>query len=79
MFQSLHDLHGTVLDSFQHVHVCVVEGSLEVDVALQVCLTSADQRKRITSLSLLSAALPSAAQGAVASLCCRGVLLTVLI
>lgn len=58
MQRPLNDLHGTVLDSFQHVHVCLVEGSLGVDTALQVCLTSAEQTERITFLSLLAMLCP---------------------
>lgn len=43
----------TVWDSLQHVFVCLKLGRPELDPALQMCLTSADWKGRITSVSLL--------------------------
>ncbi|XP_069664098.1 coiled-coil domain-containing protein 169 isoform X3 [Haliaeetus albicilla] len=55
MLQSLHHLHSPVLDLLQEVPVLLVPGSPELDPALQICLTSAKEKGRITSLDLLAA------------------------
>lgn len=41
--QPLHQLHGLSLDSFQYVHVVLVQGSPEPDRALQRSLTRAEE------------------------------------
>lgn len=49
---------GEMLQSFNHHYeneqVCLVPRSPEIDTALQTCLTSAEQRRKITSLILLT-------------------------
>lgn len=44
ILQVLNHLRGASLYSFQFVHVSFVLGSLELDPALQMCLTSPEQR-----------------------------------
>lgn len=51
--QSLHQFHDLTLDSFQYVHVALIQGSLELDPALQMCLNMAEERRKITSLDLM--------------------------
>lgn len=54
MLQSPNHLCGPSLDSLLHAHVCIELGSPKLDPALELCLTRAEQRGRITSLSLLA-------------------------
>lgn len=53
MLQSLNHVHGPLLDLLQYVAISVVLGSSALDPTVQMCLTRAKQRVRITSLSLL--------------------------
>lgn len=52
MHQSLHHLHGLSLSLFQCVHISLILQSSDLDPAVQVCLTRAEQRGRITSINL---------------------------
>jgi len=53
--------------------MCLTLQSPELDTAVQMCLTSAEESGRITSLNLLVMHL---AQGTIGHLCCKGTLFT---
>jgi len=52
MLQTLNHHHGPPLDSLQYVNVLSVLGSTELDAAIQLCLSSTDQRGRLSILDL---------------------------
>jgi len=54
MVQSLNCPRGRTLNLFHYVNVSLVLGSPELDPALQMGPSIADQRGRITSLDLLA-------------------------
>lgn len=54
MLESLRHLDGISLNQPHHIHISLVLGSPTLDPASQTCLTSAEQRRRITSPSLLA-------------------------
>jgi len=47
-------LHWTLSSELDSLHVSLVVGSLEPDPAVQMCLTSSEQRVKIISLDLLA-------------------------
>jgi len=51
---SLNHLRGPSSDLLQQVHVSLVLGSPGLNLALQTCLTIAEQRRRVTSLHVLA-------------------------
>lgn len=53
MLQLLNHVHGPSLDLLQYVAISLALGSSALDPTVQMCLTRAKQRVRITSLSLL--------------------------
>lgn len=73
MFQCLNHLHGPLLYQIQYVPVSLILGSSALDSTLQMCLSSAEQSERVSSLSLL--AMLCLIQNATGFLCCEGTLL----
>lgn len=76
MIQSLNHLHGALLDNFQHLHVCLVLKSSELDTAVQVwphqCwIEGKDHLPRPVGNTL-----PNEAQDTVSLLCINDTLLT---
>lgn len=61
ILQSLNYLCGPLLNSQQYVHVSVVLGREALVPALQIYLTSPEQRGKIHSLDLLEVVFPNAA------------------
>lgn len=71
MLQSLYHLRGLPLSLFQCVHVSLILWSSDLDLAVQMCLTRAEQRGRITPITA-SSALPNAPQSSLLQGCTAG-------
>jgi len=71
MLQSLNYLCGPLLNSLQDIQVTLVLGNPALDQELQIYLTSAEHRRRITFLDLLA----MLSQDAIGLLYCKGTII----
>lgn len=53
MFQSVNDLYGPLLDLLQYMNMCLVLGSEELNLALQMSLTRAEAMDDLLDLQVI--------------------------